>query len=179
MPEELTIAVRSDADWRQISDLLKRTNKENPKDEDVKALRRLLDEKPEIWRSTGTMARRALDNILRTYFQSSLYARETTERRLAELRGQLGYDAAPPLEKLLIEQVLVCYLNLYVIEINTAGKLCGSHTTEAGLYWDKRLTGAQRRFSRACAALARVRRLKLPAVQINVAAEGGQQINVA
>ena len=88
-------------------------------------------------------------------------------------------DAAPPLEKLLIEQILVCYLNLYALEINSAGKLCASHTTEMGLYWDRRLTGAQRRFTRACEALAKVRRMKLPAVQINVVTEGGRQLNVA
>jgi hypothetical protein len=91
----------------------------------------------------------------------------------------LGYDSSPPLERLLIEQILVCHLNLYVLEINSAGKLYDSHTTEAGMYWDRRLTGAQRRFTRACEALAKVRKLNLPAVQINVAAEGGQQINVA
>ena len=91
----------------------------------------------------------------------------------------MGYDASPPLERLLIEQIVVCHLNLYVLEINSAGKLCASHTTEAGLYWDRRLTSAQRRFTRAVTALAKVRKLKLPSVQVDIAAEGGRQLNVA
>ncbi len=42
------------------------------------------------------------------------------------------------------------------------------------------LTGAQRRFRRACETLARLRRLALstPALQFNIAASGGQQVNV-
>jgi site-specific DNA recombinase len=42
------------------------------------------------------------------------------------------------------------------LEINFATKVCESHSTETGLYWDKRLTGAQRRFRRASESLARV-----------------------
>jgi hypothetical protein len=34
-----------------------------------------------------------------------------------------------------------------------------SHNTETGLYWDRRLTNAQRRFTRAVESLAKVRAL--------------------
>jgi hypothetical protein len=40
-------------------------------------------------------------------------------------------------------------------------------------------TLAQKRFTRACVSLARVRKVARPSVQINVAAEGGRQVNVA
>jgi len=92
----------------------------------------------------------------------------------------LGYFQASLLERLLIEQILVCYVNLYVLEIDSASKLCESHSTNTGLYWDRRLTGAQRRFTRACASLARIRKLSrnTPALQFNIAASGGQQVNV-
>jgi len=47
-------------------------------------------------------------------------------------------------------------------------------------YWDRYLTTAQNRFLRAVEALARVRRLarNTPALQINIAGEGGKQVNV-
>ena len=96
------------------------------------------------------------------------------------MRSQLNSEEASSLERLLIEQILVCYVNLYVLEINSAGKLCESHSTEAGLYWDRRLTGAQRRFRRACETLARIRKLSrsTSALQFKIAAEGGQQVNI-
>jgi len=55
-----------------------------------------------------------------------------------------------------------------------------SITRELGLYWEKRLMMAQGRFTKACESLARVRRLsrRIP-VQVNIAAPGGQQINVS
>lgn len=104
---------------------------------------------------------------------------ECVGRRVKEMREQLGYKESSPLE--LIEQILVCWVNLYVLEINSATKLCESHSTEAGLYWDRRLTGAQRRFRRASETLARIRKLSrnTPALQFNIAASGGQQVNLA
>ena len=44
----------------------------------------------------------------------------------------------------------------------------------------RRLSAAQRRFLRACESLARVRKLArtTPALQLNIAARGGQQVNV-
>jgi hypothetical protein len=49
-----------------------------------------------------------------------------------------------------------------------------SHTLTLGMYWEKRLSAAQRRFTRACETLARVRKLSnTPALQFNIAANGG------
>jgi hypothetical protein len=49
-----------------------------------------------------------------------------------------------------------------------------------GAYWDNLLTTHQARFLRAIETLARVRRLarNTPALQINIAREGGKQVNV-
>jgi hypothetical protein len=55
-----------------------------------------------------------------------------------------------------------------------------SGTLEQGEYWEKRLSAAQRRYLRACETLARVRKLTLGtlALQVNIAAAGGQQVNM-
>jgi hypothetical protein len=160
MGEHLTITAQGDfKKYKRLKELIKRTSKENPKPEDLAALRNLLDECPELWRAAGSMAERVLYRITQTYFQLSAYGQEITLRRNEELREQLGYADASPLERLLIEQVLICHLNVCVLELNTAGKLCESHTTEAGLYWDRRLTGAHRRLMRALETLAKVRKL--------------------
>jgi hypothetical protein len=46
-------------------------------------------------------------------------------------------------------------------------------------YWDRHLAAAQRRYLRACETLARTRRLLQPTLQVNIAAQGGQQVNVS
>lgn len=158
--EQITIEAQGDfKKYQRLRDLINKTNKADPKPEHLKELRQLLDETPELWRAAGSLAQRALNHICRTYFEQSGYVLECAKREMEELRESLGYETSPPLERFLIEQILVCRLNLYVLEINTATKLCESHNTETGLYWDRRLTSAQRRFARACESLARIRKL--------------------
>ena len=166
--------------YEKLNALVKNTHKENPKPEDLAELRQFFDGDPELWRASGNMARRTLDHLLRTYYSQSAYIRECVSRRVKEMREQLGCEESSPLEQILIEQILVCWVNLYVLEINSATKLCESHSTEAGLYWDRRLTGAQRRFRRASESLARIRKLSrnTPALQFNIATSGGQQVNL-
>jgi hypothetical protein len=96
-----------------------------------------------------------------------------------ELKDDLGYEAAPPLEKALIQHIVVCWLRLSLVELRFTNVMKQSITLTLGLSWEKRLTAAQKRFTRVCESLARVRRLSRPKAQINVAMEGGQQINVA
>ncbi len=181
MGEQIEIRTNDKDRYKKLRELVKRTNTAKPAKEDVEALRRCFDEDPGFWRGAGDMARRALDHILRTYYSQSTYLQESINRRMAEMREELGYKESSPLERLLIEQILVCWVNLYILELNSASKLRESHSTEAGLYWDRRLTGAQTRFRRASESLARVRKLlyRKPALQFNIATSGGQQVNLA
>jgi hypothetical protein len=181
MGEQIEVNAVGMDKYKKLNELVKNTHKENPKADDITELRRFFDDDPELWRTTGNMARRTLDHLLRTYYSQSAYVRECVSRRIKEMREELAYEESHPLEQILIEQILVCWVNLYVLEINSATKLCESHSTETGLYWDKRLTGAQRRFGRASETLARVRKLSrnTPALQFNIAGSGGQQVNVS
>jgi hypothetical protein len=181
MGEQITLIAVGDEKYKKLSELVKNTHKEKPKPEDLAALRRFFDEEPELWQAAGNLAKRTLDHLCRTYYQRSAYVQECVLRRVEEMRTNLNYAEASPLERLLVEQILVCYVNLYVLEMDSAGKLCESHSREVGLYWDRRLTGAQRRFRRGCETLARIRKLSrnTPALQFNIAAAGGQQVNLA
>jgi hypothetical protein len=51
-------------------------------------------------------------------------------------------------------------------------------TLDQAGHWQKRLTLTQGRYSRSLETLARIRKLNI-SIQINVAAAGGQQVNVA
>jgi hypothetical protein len=181
MGERIEVSACEQERYKKLSDLVKNTHKENPNPDDLAELRRFFDEDQELWRASGNMARRTLDHLLRTYYSQSAYIRECVGRRVSEIRLQLGYKESSALERILIEQILVCWVNQYVLEINSATKLCESHSTETGMYWDRRLSGAQQRFRCACETLARIRKLSRngPALQFNIASTGGQQVNVA
>ena len=93
---------------------------------------------------------------------------------------QNGQDSGNA-EQLLIQQAALCWLKLNLVELSYSGTMKQSITLTLGIYWEKRLSAAQRRFTRACETLARVRKLSrnTPALQFNIATSGGQQVNVA
>jgi len=104
--------------------------------------------------------------------------RECWRQRLKVMRANLGHAESSPLERLLIQQVTLCWLNLNLVEYRHTNIREQSITLTLGIYWEKRLSAAQSRFTRACESLERVRRLsrRIP-IQVNIAARGGQQIN--
>lgn len=162
--------------------LLDKTNKEQPNPKDVKALSDLLsgNRKLELWRdvvSAGHLAElMVIDNA-----RATAAVKECWKQRLQGLKKDLGYDGAPMLEQLLIQQAALCWLKLNLVELSYSGTMAQSITLTLGIYWEKRLSAAQRRFTRACETLARVRKLSrnTPSLQFNIAANGGQQVNVA
>lgn len=97
------------------------------------------------------------------------------------LKQDLDYTAAPPLERLLIDHILTLRLRLLHAEMMYNETVLGKTATYAmGEYRDKLLTTTQTRYLRAIEMLAKVRRLarNTPSLQINIAQEGGKQINV-
>ncbi len=176
-------SISKDADKikQQFHVLLAKANKEDPRPADVKALSDLLyqNKNMKLWEAVlgmGALAEHtALEAILGTRGQGSQVC---WKQRLEAMRSDLGYASAPPLERLLIQQVTLCWLNLNLTEYRHVNVMKQSITLTLGIYWEKRLSAAQRRFTRACECLARVRRLsrRIP-IQVNIAAHGGQQVN--
>ena len=162
--------------------LLDKTNKENPLPKDVKALSDLLSDnrRLELWRdivSAGYLA----ELIVIEDARATAAVKECWKHRLQVLKKDLGSEGAPMLEQLLIQHAALCWLRLTLAELAYSNTVKGSITLTLGLYMEKRLTAAQRRFTRSCETLARVRKLSrnTPALQFNIATEGGQQVNVS
>lgn len=95
---------------------------------------------------------------------------------LEALRFNLGYDRASAAERLLIDLVVLCHLRVYCVEMWYSHAMAKDVTTASGLYWEKKVSAAQSRYVRAVEALARVRKLLSPTLQVNIAASGGQQV---
>jgi hypothetical protein len=75
--------------------------------------------------------------------------KECWKQRLQALKKDLGYGDAPLLEKLLIQQAALCWLKLNLVELSYSGTMAQSITLTL-MYWEKRLSAAQKRFTRAC-----------------------------
>lgn len=161
--------------------LLSKTNKEHPLPQDVKALSDLLNgnKSLELWRTVYSAGQFAELAIIENA-PAVPGVKECWRHRLASLRKELGHDDAPILEQLLIQQAALCWLKLSLVELSYSNVMKQSITLTLGMFWEKRLSAAQRRFTRACETLARVRKLSrnTPALQVNIATDGGQQVNL-
>ncbi len=140
------------------------------------AIRKVLQQYPILWSGARRMFTTAESVMIESLTKDGL-TQEFIEFALKGIRRDLGHESAPMLEKFLIEQVSLAWLDLESVQKRYADNALGSHTLSSGAYWDRRLTSAQARYTRAVEALARVRRLAMPQpLQVNI---GGQQVNVA
>lgn len=144
---------------------------------DIKTLKEYLKNNPNLWRYAGDMALNARLNILQTEtFAPAIKA--SVEVGLEEMAEELGYELAPPLERLLIEQIINSWLDHYLTEFKHQS-LTRQCSFEQADYWERRLNSSQRRYLRAVETLARVKKLLRPApnpVQLNIA---DRQVNIS
>lgn len=150
------------------------TNKQNPKTEDIEILRELMREDSSIWKNYGDWAKQSESVILNEYFKTSGFLLETVKKKLANMRDELGWENASEIEKLLIRQVCLTWLRLYFVERQHHQATFGSHNLTSGVYWDKRLSMAQKRHLKAIESLAKVRKMTAQTAKLEAAAKRSQ-----
>lgn len=164
----------------EVEVIVDRTNTEDPDPADVRALRRVLRERPDLWRESGGMVDQAIVLLLDNT-PAAVLAREFIRGEVEAIRYNLGYDHAPEIERVLIGQVTICWLRLNLLEQEYTWFRNETLTIDQAAFLERRLSAAQRRFLRAVETLARVRKVtrQTVALQVNIAADGGRQVNIA
>ena len=162
----------------EVRAILEKANTEDPDPADVRALQRVLRESPDLWREYGGgLAHQAIVHLLDNISMMVL-VREFAKREVEAIRRSLGYDHAPEIERLLIDQVILCWLRLNLLEQRyTSIRNERAIGIDQAAFLERRLSAVQRRFLRAVETLARVRKVtrQTVAFQVNI---GGQQVNV-
>jgi hypothetical protein len=163
----------------EFTALFNTATKKNATDNDRKALRRMVAQHPEHGRLLD-MARLA-EAALIDGMPADKAGKAIAAGRADALRKELSGDNPSVIERLLIDQVVLSYLHLNMVEYQHGPLMGGSNASMATIeFWERRLDSTQRRYLRAVESLARVRRLlKLPGAQVNINMPGGQQVNVA
>jgi hypothetical protein len=140
------------------------------------ALRKVLESPAAVDAFGGDLARQAQLTLIAKLSGKDLLFKEALTRKLELLRAELAGPKPSPLERLLVERIVACWLHLSHLEANYAGK--DSMSLQLGTYYQRSFDQAQKRYIAAIKALAVVRRLALPVLlaQVNVAAN--QQVNV-
>lgn len=96
------------------------------------------------------------------------------EEYILSIRDEMGYHQAPIMEKLLIENIVTAWLRVQHCESQLAWRMTGSNSAATLEFWERRLSTCQRRYLAACETLAKIRKMRLPNIQLNI---GDKQIN--
>jgi len=159
----------------EVRSLIKRADVAKPQQADVDALKELIRETPEksIWRDAGDLLTQARAQCLQKSGATG-FGKEVIGFRCEQMEKELASEGDGPLEKLLIGQIVFAWLRLSFIEYaySEVWDSADGVSFERGLFWEKRLTAAQKRFHSACVSLARVRKLMRPSKAKNTLSVG-------
>jgi hypothetical protein len=143
-------------------------------------LRAMLDAHPDVVRTHGNLPRDAHLAMTHAVAGDDVGLPEVMARRAAQVRADLEGEHPSPLERLLCERVATCWLAVYLLDavsiVTTNGQRPSAKVVE---HHEQMKDSAQKRYLEACLALAKVRRLLQPSVQVNIAQAGAQQLNVS
>jgi hypothetical protein len=137
-------------------------------------LRELLKESALVDALGGDLAKQAQLTLINKFSGQNLLFKESLTRKLDLLREELAGPNVTPLERLLVERIVACWLHLHHLEIAYANK--ESMSLELGSYYQRSISSAQKRYLAAIKTLALVRKLAVPVLQVNIAKK---QVNVA
>ena len=166
------IAKIDPADRERLSELIERAK--SIKTKEVDELQRLFAKYPDLWRSVD-MARAAA-RIMGQKEGDGKAVSASLNANYEGKRRDLSRPQDGPLETMLVEHVALCWLRMQMMEQKYTGATSQDMTLALADHWERKLSSAQRRYLRAAETLARVRRLALPVMQVNVAEK---QVNIA
>ncbi len=157
--------------------LVAQVDKKKPAAADVTALNNFLKDNPHMWRLIGDLGDQA-NQIMLQEMSAPASMKQAIRAGLQAQELALIQPGDGELEMAIIRQIVGCWLRLSIVEYQLgSGTAKNAFNMTQGAYWEKRVSTAQRRYLRAIETLARVRRLRLPAVQVNIAEQQVNQVN--
>jgi len=153
---------------KQIQELIQRAN---GGDESVMPMiRNLLDQAPPLISFMGgDLAEQAQESLINAIAGSQLAMKESLLRKLSQLREDIGGTNPSPIERLLIERVVACWLQLQHADCLFAQ--VKEVSFRQGDYMQRHQDRSHRRYLSALKTLATVRKLVMP-IQLDVNVSG-------
>jgi len=138
-------------------------------------IREHLQARPDNYWQLVNYARVVQNAQIKAYTGDGLYVQEVMHEVVRRLRKDLEGENPSPLESLLVDRIISCYLHVNFAENACAETIGAGERLEDAEYKQKRLDRAHKRYLAAVKALAQIRKMG-PAIQINIARK---QLNVA
>jgi hypothetical protein len=159
-------------DRKEIAEFLNRA--QNGDTSTLPALRKLFENAETVNNFGGNLAAQVEASLVTAAAGNNLVFKHALLRKLDLLRVELGGPNPTPLERLLVERIVTCWLHLHDIEARFVQ--AKERSIAQADYGQRALDRAQKRYLSALRTLATVRRLAVPVLQVNIA---NRQKNIA
>jgi hypothetical protein len=184
MPKDYTITMENgendvDRATREVGperlyNLIMDVDSDKPNQESLTEFRLILQKYRGLSAFLGDPVKYARETILKCYGEKQS-VKLAVESEMDNLAGELASCGSSPLERLLIEHVVMCWLLYYETQSRSVtASQSSEQTMKQALFWESKLDAAQRRFLKASDQLSRTRKMLAP-MQVNV---GVNQVNV-
>jgi hypothetical protein len=130
-------------DPKELKKLLQRAR--NGDEKTLPAVREIFRDPAAVERLGGNLAWQAEYSLVRAALGEDLVAREALTRKLELLRAELNGPASTPLERLLVDRVVACWLQLHHADIVLAQRE-GKLTLAQGEYHQRTRDRAHKRY---------------------------------
>jgi len=159
---------------RELNELNKKCFKDDPEDADLEALREYLNQNMHAYSFLYELEK-VVEKKIMGEFSSNPAIEIYTEVSTWQMRVEMGYENAPTIERMLVDNIINCWLRLLFVELSPP-----QHRTYKHDIRDNQLTTAQRRFRQAILTYTRVKKLisQTPALQFNIATGKDQEVYV-
>ena len=164
----------------EFQEIIQKINNKDPEKIDVQKAEAMMRSNPRVYEIfEGTVG-----TLLNMFFDKATGGDKgqqlLKEAEALSIKELLGYNSSCQIEKLIIDQVLLCWAGVIYMENNVFTMLTkGGTPISTHNFYQEELSRYQNRYLKAIETLARVRKLnKGIAFQVNIATDGGQQVNV-
>lgn len=130
----------------------------------IDTLAKLLDDHPQLWQQVGDLAKNSEMLLILKVAGNDCLTRESIARQVKTMRETMTSPRPSPMEKLLIDQIIICFLQQQYVNIQhpTAGDV----DIPAGRFILQQRESAQRMFNAAQNALTTFRRFTPPQLTV-------------
>lgn len=165
---------------QEFLEVVRRAYVKKPSQKDLDELTKWINSYPELWKAVFDTAYVIEKNLIKNMVGDKASA-IAMQKNADEVRDEMGYSQAPIMEQMLIDNIILSWLGVQYCNYQLITRMGREEKIVILEFWERRLSMSQRRYLQACETLAKVRRLTSgkPAVQVNIATQSGQQINVA
>ena len=159
-------------------DVFGKIKKEAPSKKDKKELEAYFIEnkKPSI--PIQEFSKSITGHLIKEIFGQTSIDVEKMENGIEEMRIEMGYDHSSTVEQLLIDEIILEFFRMHNMQMLLTSLIATEGTKERNIrFADQMVNSAQRRFYKSIQTLMRLRKTGIN-LQINIATEGGKQVNI-